>query len=59
VNTATGFYYYKGKQLLIDKPEVVLASYNRIIKKESGIDLYTFLHMQQSEEVTNISIHKK
>jgi ABC-2 type transport system ATP-binding protein len=34
----------KGKQLLIDKPEVVLASYNRIAKKESGIDLYTFLH---------------
>jgi ABC-2 type transport system ATP-binding protein len=33
----------KGKQVLIDKPDVILASYKRIIKKESGIDLNVFL----------------
>jgi ABC-2 type transport system ATP-binding protein len=34
----------KGKQILIDKPEVVLESYKRLTKKESGINLYSFLH---------------
>jgi ABC-2 type transport system ATP-binding protein len=34
----------KGKQILIDKPDVVLASYSRIVKKNSGINLYDFLH---------------
>jgi ABC-2 type transport system ATP-binding protein len=34
----------KGKQILIDKPDVALASYRRKVKKDEGINLHAFLH---------------